>query len=58
MNIKNMQRGMFVEDKWYWDWGIGKVCKVLKTVVYINFSIVGKVCFDKSHCQFLKRIDA
>ena len=48
---------MFVEDMWYWDWGIGKVSKVLKTVVKIRFSIAGMVTFDKSHVQFLKRID-
>ena len=57
MNINDMKKGMFVEDRWFWDWGIGKVSKVLKTVVHINFSVVGKVTFDASHCQFLKRID-
>lgn len=56
MKFKDIKKGMLVEDRWYWDWGIGKVSKVLKTVVYIYFSNVGKVVFDKSHTQFLKRI--
>ena len=56
MKITEIKKDMFVEDKWFWDWGIGKVSKVLKTVVYINFSIKGTVCFDSSHCQFLKDI--
>lgn len=56
MKITEMEKGQFVEDTWFWDWGIGKVSKVLKTIVYINFSVVGKVVFDKSHCQFLKKI--
>jgi len=55
MNIKDIKKDMFVEDKWFWYWGIGKVSKVLKTVVYIDFSIKGNICFDASHCQFLKR---
>lgn len=57
MKIEDMKRGMFVEDRWFWDWGIGKVMKVLKTIVIINFSVVGRVTFDKNHCQFLERID-
>jgi len=57
MKFKDIKKDILVEDKWFWDWGIGKVSKVLKTVVHIYFSNKGKVIFDKSHTQFLKRIE-
>jgi hypothetical protein len=57
LKFKDIKKNMLVEDKWFYDWGIGKVFKVLKTVVHIHFSNKGMVVFDKSHTQFLKRIE-
>lgn len=56
MKFSDIKKGMYVEDKWFWDWGIGKVLTVKKTIVRISFSVVGIVTFDKSHVQFLKEI--
>jgi hypothetical protein len=56
MKFDELQKNMFVEDRWFWDWGIGKVTKIMKTVVRIKFSVVGVVTFDKAHVQFLERI--
>ena len=56
MKFDELRKNMFVEDTWFWDWGIGKVTKIMKTVVRIKFSVAGVVTFDKSHVQFLKRI--
>jgi len=57
MKFSEIEKGMLVRDRWYWDWGYGKVTKKLKTVVFINFSGVGKVTFDQSHVQFLSKVE-
>ena len=58
MHFSELKKGMYVEDLWYWDWGEGRVVKLLKTVVHVYFSIKGLVVYDKPHTIFLKeRID-
>lgn len=47
--------GQFVEDTWFWDWGIGKVKEIRKTIIKIDFSVIGLITFDIPHLQFLKR---
>lgn len=56
MEWAKIKNGMLVEDKWYWDWGYGKVILKLKTVVRIYFSGMGTVVFDRSHVQFLEEV--
>lgn len=53
MKIDEITVGMKVTDKWFPNWGTGKVITVLKTVVYVDFQSRGKVKYDKSHLQFL-----
>lgn len=55
MKINELKIGDTVLDSWYHDWGIGTVTKVLKTVVYIDFTVRGKEKYDGSHVKFLKR---
>jgi len=55
MKFEVIKPGMYVEDTWFWDWGIGKVIKKLKTVAHINFAHRGIIVYDKSHTQFLKK---
>jgi hypothetical protein len=53
MKFKDLKVGMQVMDRWYPDWGVGIVTKVLKTVVYIDFTIRGLEKYDKSHVFFI-----
>lgn len=58
MKIENLKIGDRVIDKWYPEWGVGTVTKVLKTVVYIDFTVRGPEKYDKSHVQnFLENDD-
>lgn len=57
MKIDDMEVGMVVQDSWYPDWGFGTVTKVLKTVVYIDFTVRGKEKYDKEHVRWLERTD-
>ena len=58
MKIESLKVGDHVIDKWYPEWGIGLVKKVLKTVVYIDFTVRGPEKYDKSHVQnFLENDD-
>ena len=56
MTRKNYKVGMSVYDRWYQEWGMGIITKVLKTRVYINFS--GKsVRYDIPHLnKFIVKI--
>lgn len=54
MKVADLKEGMKIQDRWYPDWGVGTVTKVLKTVVYIDFTIRGPEKYDKSHVQFLE----
>lgn len=56
MKISKLKENDKVIDRWYPEWGIGRVTKVLKTVVYIDFTIRGPEKYDKSHVEnFLER---
>lgn len=67
MTYNEIKTGMIVKDKWFTDsyvdfrgfamqgWGLGKVIKKLKTVIYIRFTYEGLVVFDIPHLQFLER---
>ena len=55
MKIEDIKVGMFLQDRWYPEWGFGEVVKVLKTVIHINFSLRGKEKYDKSHVQWLEK---
>jgi hypothetical protein len=55
MKIDNIKVGIKVMDEWYPDWGVGIVTKVLKTVVYIDYSIRGETKYDKSHVRWLEK---
>ena len=54
VSIDDLKVGMKVRDSWYPDWGVGTVTKVLKTVVYIDFTIRGPEKYDKAHVKFLE----
>ena len=56
MKFKDIRKGMIVEDRWFQEWGLGKVVKKLKTVVHIDFANEGIIVFDASHCQFLDKV--
>jgi len=58
MKIEDLKVGMTVLDSWYPDWGYGEVVKVLKTVVYINFTFRGKEKYDKSHVKWLEKLSS
>jgi hypothetical protein len=53
MKISEMKPGQKVCDRWYWDWGIGIVRRVLKTVAYIQFGHE-TIKYDAAHTQFLE----
>lgn len=41
-------------DRW-WRWKVGRVVKVMKTVVKVQFSD-GVKTYDRAHWQFLERV--
>lgn len=55
MKFEDLKRGMLVEDRWYPDWGTGRVLEVKKTVAKILFCVKGEMKFDKPHTQFLEK---
>jgi len=56
MKITELKVGMRVYDRWYLDWGIGVVDKVMKTKVFIKFPYPkGMMKYDEDHTQFLAR---
>lgn len=51
MKVDELEEGMEVIDRWYPEWGVGVVTKLLKTVVYIHFSVRGPEKYDMSHVR-------
>lgn len=55
----NFKVGDIVRDKWFLEWGEGKVVKVFKNSIHIKFSSYPKhitspiTIFDKKHYEFL-----
>jgi hypothetical protein len=45
-----------VEDRWFLYYGDGKVVKVMKTRIHVEFSCQGLVIYDMEHAKiFLRR---
>ena len=56
MKVAELKEGMEVVDRWYPEWGVGLVTKVLKTIVYIDFTVRGPEKYDMSHVRnFLEK---
>jgi hypothetical protein len=56
MKVDELTEGMEVIDRWYPEWGVGVVTKLLKTVVYIDFTVRGPEKYDMSHVRnFLEK---
>ncbi len=55
MRIEDLKVNHKVIDRWWPEWGVGTVTRVLKTVVYIDFAVRGSEKYDKNHIQFLDR---
>jgi hypothetical protein len=61
MKIEDCKVGMKVKDRWFLDYGVGTITKVLKTrihVVFPNYSdIKDEICtYDKAHIQFMLEV--
>ena len=56
MKFSELKKGMKVYDRWYPDWGTGKVYDLTKTGVLITFEVT-EIAYDKAHVQFLSRKD-
>jgi len=59
MKIEDMKVGMRIFDTWFSfhgrdPWGVGKVTKILKTRVHIEFHPYNKLVYDIAHLQFLE----
>ena len=52
MKFEELKKGMKVFDRWFPEWGIGKVTILLKTRVIVAFPNMDQT-YDKSHVQFL-----
>lgn len=56
MRLDEFKLGLKVRDRWYPDWGLGTVQRVLKTRVKISFG--GELrTYDRDHLQFLEKGD-
>jgi hypothetical protein len=56
MKITELHEGDKVKDRWFKEWGIGTILKVLKTQVHISWSDGKRRDFDKQHTQFLEKV--
>jgi hypothetical protein len=61
MKQSEIKKDVCVKDRWWPEWGIGKIIKKLKTRCYIQFSTAysnnGKILiYDKDHYQFLQKV--
>lgn len=57
MKYDEVNENSKVVDTWFGDYGVGVVNKKLKTVIYITFSNMGLIKYDKKHAElFLKLI--
>lgn len=53
MQFNDLKINMKVKDKWFFDWGTGKVTVIKKTITKIAFYDQIRT-FDKQHVQFLE----
>lgn len=57
MKFNTLKIGEKVSDRWFGEWGTGKVVKLLKTRVYILFQgATVPTVYDKAHVQFLQKV--
>lgn len=56
MRLDEFKLGLKVRDRWYPDWGLGTVQRVLKTRVKISFGAELRT-YDRDHLQFLEKGD-
>jgi len=54
MKFEELEVGQKVADRWFPQWGIGKVTILLKTRVVVAFPNMDQT-YDKGHVQFLTR---
>jgi len=52
MKFEDIKVGQTVSDRWFPEWGIGRVTIVLKTRVIISYPNRSEI-YDKGHVQFL-----
>jgi len=53
----NFKKGEKVFDYWWPKlFGIGEIIKVLKTRIYIDFTNMGILIYDKAHYKFLRKV--
>lgn len=55
LKIKDLKTGMFVWDRWFPEWGVGKIIKILKTRTHIKFNRRGLLRYDRAHIKFLEK---
>ena len=56
MKFNELKLNQKVYDRWYPDWGVGKVDNILSTRVFVNFPYPkGMMKYDKEHVQFLEK---
>jgi hypothetical protein len=53
MKRNQIRLNLPVYDRWYIEWGIGRIVKILKTRIHIQFSHK-LMKYDNSHLQFLE----
>ena len=54
MKFEDLKVGLKVADRWFPQWGVGKVTILLKTRVVIKFPD-GDTTYDKEHVKFLDK---
>lgn len=55
MKYSELKVGQYVWDRWYPEFGVGEIVKILKTRIHILFRRTGLQRYDKAHLQFLER---
>jgi hypothetical protein len=57
MKYTELKVGLKVKDRWFPEFGTGKITKVLKTYTQVKFANTAvNVTYDKGHVQFLDRV--
>jgi len=54
MKKPTFKKGQRVSDRWYIEWGIGRIISVLKTRMKVRFVDGTVLAYDKAHYQFLQ----
>lgn len=60
MKKLDIKKNKFVIDRWFTEWGTGRIIKVLKTVFYVKFSNLQRsdniLKYDYPHARFLDEV--